>query len=101
MLNADPQILGGVTEWMKVAALAQAHHIDVAPHGTQDIHVHLVAVASNGLILEFYRNTTNPMWGKIYRGTLRINSDGTVSPLNVPGIGANPNYEELQPYRVG
>jgi D-arabinonate dehydratase len=101
ILNADAQILGGVTEWMKVAALAQAHHIDVAPHGPQDIHVHLVAAASNGLILEFYRDTTNPMWGKTYRETLRINSDGTVSPPNVPGIGADPNYEELERYRVG
>lgn len=100
VLNADAQIMGGVTEWMKVAALAQAHHIDVAPHGSQDIHVHLVAAVSNGLILEFYRDTTNPMWGKTYRETLRINSDGTVSPPDVPGIGADPNHEELAPYRV-
>jgi len=100
VLNADAEILGGVTEWMKVAALAQANHIDVAPHGSQEIHVHLVSAVPNGLILEFYSDTTNPMWGKIYRETLRINSDGTVSPPDVPGIGADPNYEELAPYRV-
>ena len=100
ILNADAQILGGVTEWMKVAALAQTHHLDVAPHGTQAIHVHLVAAVSNGLILEFYRDTTDAMWGKTYRETLRINSDGTVSPPDVPGIGADPNDEELERYRV-
>src|SRR5690606_13570308 len=63
VLNADAKILGGVTEWLKVAAIAQSNHIDIAPHGTQDIHVHLVAAVPNGLILEFYRDTTNPMWG--------------------------------------
>ena len=42
ILNADAKVLGGVTEWMKVAALAQAHDLDVAPHGSQDIHIHLV-----------------------------------------------------------
>ena len=100
ILNADAKILGGVTEFMKVAALAQAHDLDIAPHGSQDIHVHLVAAISNGLILEFYRDSVDPMWGKVYRHTLRLNDDGTVSPPDVPGIGAEPNDEALAPYRV-
>ena len=90
ILNADAKILGGVTEFMKVAALAQANDLDIAPHGSQDIHVHLVAAISNGLILEFYRDTVDPMWGRVYRHTLTLNDDGTVSPPNVPGIGADP-----------
>jgi D-arabinonate dehydratase len=100
ILNADAKVLGGVTEWMKVAALAQAHDLDVAPHGSQDIHIHLVSAISNGLILEFYRDSVDPMWGKIYHHTLRVNADGTVSPPEVPGHGAEPNYAELEPYRV-
>src|SRR5919202_264861 len=101
ILNADAKILGGVTEFMKVAALAQAHDLDIAPHGSQDIHVHLVAAIANGLILEFYRDTVDPMWGTVYHHTLRLNEDGTVSPPDVPGIGADPNYDVLAPYRVG
>jgi L-alanine-DL-glutamate epimerase-like enolase superfamily enzyme len=100
ILNADAKVLGGVTEFMKVAALAQAHDLDVAPHGSQDIHVHLVAAIANGLILEFYRDTVDPMWGQVYHHTLRLNADGTVSPPNVPGIGADPNYAALAQYRV-
>ncbi len=100
ILNADAKVLGGVTEFMKVVALAQARDLDIAPHGSQDIHVHLVAAIANGLILEFYRDTVDPMWGRIYRHTLRLNDDGTVSPPDVPGIGADPNYEALAPYRV-
>lgn len=100
IFNADAKILGGVTEFMKVAALAQAHDLDIAPHGSQDIHVHLVAAISNGLILEFYRDSVDPMWGKMYHHTLTLNSDGTVSPPNVPGIGVDPNYEVLAQYRV-
>jgi L-alanine-DL-glutamate epimerase-like enolase superfamily enzyme len=100
IFNADAKILGGVTEFMKVVALAQAHDLDIAPHGSQDIHVHLVAAISNGLILEFYRDSVDPMWGKMYHHTLTLNSDGTVSPPNVPGIGVDPNYEVLAQYRV-
>lgn len=101
ILNADAKVLGGVTEFTKVAALAQAHDLDIAPHGAQEIHVHLVAAIANGLILEYYPHEFEPMWGKIYRETLSLNEDGTVSPPAVPGIGIDPNYEALAPYRVG
>ena len=83
-----------------MAALAQAHDLEIAPHGSQDIHVHLVAAIANGLILEFYRDSVDPMWGRVYRDTLRLNADGTVSPPEFPGIGVEPNYAALAPYRV-
>lgn len=100
ILNADAIICGGVTEFMKIAALAQAFDVEIAPHGPQEIHIHLVAALSNGLILEFYRDTVDPMWGKVYHHTLRLNADGTVSPPDAPGIGIDPNYEALAPHRV-
>jgi D-arabinonate dehydratase len=100
ILNADAKVLGGVTEFMKVAALAQAYDLDIAPHGSQEIHAHLVAAISNGLLLEFYPQEFDPMWGQIYTDTLQLNEDGTVSLPSTPGIGIQPNYEALAPYRV-
>lgn len=99
IFNADAIILGGVTEFMKVVALTQAYDLDIAPHGPQEIHIHLVAAIANGLILEFYRDTVDPMWGKVYQHTLTLNQDGTVSPPDVPGIGLDPQYDNLAPYR--
>jgi len=100
ILNADAKVLGGVTEFMKVAAYAQAHDLRIAPHGSQDIHIHLVTAISNGLLLEYYRDSTDPMHGKILKETLSLNDDGTVSPTESPGIGVDPNYEFLEQYRV-
>lgn len=100
IFNADAKVLGGVTEFMKVAALAQANDLDIAPHGSQDIHVHLVAAIPNGLILEFYRDNFDPMWGRIYKTTIALNPDGTVSPPSVPGIGVDPDYKSLAEFRV-
>jgi D-arabinonate dehydratase len=99
-LNPDAIICGGITEFMKIAYLAQAYDVEIAPHGPQEVHVHLVAALSNGFILEFYRDTVDPMWGKVYHYTLTLNEDGTVSPPDVPGIGIDPNYESLAPHRV-
>ena len=36
ILNPDAMFVGGVTEWMKVAAYAQAYDLPVAPHGNQE-----------------------------------------------------------------
>jgi L-alanine-DL-glutamate epimerase-like enolase superfamily enzyme len=100
ILNADAKVLGGVTEFMKVAAMAQAHDLDIAPHGSQDVHVHLVAAIPNGIMLEFYAAHFDPMWGKIYEETLAINSDGTVTAPSAPGLGLTPDYRFLEQYRV-
>ena len=101
ILNADAKICGGVSEWMKIAAIAQAHDLDIAPHGSQEVHIHLVSAVSNGLILEYYPDRVHPMQSRMYHHTLRLNDDGTVSPPEVPGMGTDPNYEVLGPYRVG
>lgn len=101
ILNPDAKEMGGITEWMKVAALAQAYNLDIAPHGPQEVHVHLVSAIANGLIVEFYRDTFDPMWGKVYQRTLQLSPDGTVSPPNAPGIGLEPNYAALGPHRIG
>jgi L-alanine-DL-glutamate epimerase-like enolase superfamily enzyme len=100
ILNADAQVLGGITEFMKIAALAQAHDLDVAPHGDQNVHVHLVSAISNGLIVEYYRDSVDPMWRKIFRETLLLNDDGTLTPPGGPGLGVELNEEALAPYRV-
>jgi L-alanine-DL-glutamate epimerase-like enolase superfamily enzyme len=100
ILNADAQVMGGVTEFMKVAALAQAHDLDVAPHGDQNVHVHLVAAIANGLIVEYYRDSVDPMWRQMFRDTLLLNSDGTLSPPDRPGFGVELNDDALAPWRV-
>ncbi len=99
ILNADAQILGGVTEFMKVVALAQTYDLPVAPHGNQDIHVHLVAAIANGLIVEYYRDTVDPMWGRFLRQHLKLD-DGFVSPPDRPGFGLEIDEEAVAAYRV-
>ena len=99
ILQPDAMIMGGITEFMKVAALAQAHDLAISPHGNQDVHIHLVAAIPNGLTLEYYRQTSDPMWGKMFKDTLRL-ENGYARPPDRPGIGIELNDEELAPYRV-
>ena len=88
------------TEFMKVAALAQANDLDIAPHGAQEVHIHLVSAIPNGLILEYYRDSVNPMYGKVWEHELTI-EDGYVYAPDLPGLGLTPKWGTLAPYRVG
>ena len=45
--------VGGVTQWMKVAGMAEAFNKPVASHLLPEIHVHLIAAAPNGLVVEY------------------------------------------------
>ena len=99
ILQPDALLLGGITEFMKVAALAQANDLDIAPHGNQHVHIHLVAAIPNGLILEYYRDTFDPMFGRIYRDELEI-KDGRVYAPDRPGLGLELNRESLKEFRV-
>jgi D-arabinonate dehydratase len=99
IIQPDALIMGGITEFMKVAALAQAHDLQIAPHGNQDVHVHLVSAIPNGLTVEYYRNSTDPMWGKMFKHTLMV-EDAHVSPPDRPGIGIELNDEALAPHRM-
>ncbi len=101
IFNADAQILGGITEFMQVAALTAAEDLVIAPHGAQEVHIHLVCAIANGLILEFYRETVDPLRMQIFEETMVLDADGYVAAPGRPGLGITPNYELLKQYRVG
>jgi L-alanine-DL-glutamate epimerase-like enolase superfamily enzyme len=51
---AQPDVprVGGFTEWLKIAKLAEAHNLPVAPHFAVELSVHALCAVPNGLILE-------------------------------------------------
>ncbi len=99
IIQPDALIMGGVTEFMKVAAMAQAHDLPIAPHGTQDVHIHLVCAIPNGLILEYYSTSTDPLRAEMFKENLQV-EDGYVRAPDRPGLGIEPNEEVLSRYRV-
>jgi L-alanine-DL-glutamate epimerase-like enolase superfamily enzyme len=43
VLQPDAPRVGGITQFLKLAALADHHHLQLAPHFAMEIHVHLAA----------------------------------------------------------
>jgi L-alanine-DL-glutamate epimerase-like enolase superfamily enzyme len=90
----------GVTEFMKIAALAQAHGLDICPHGDQQAHLSLMAAIPNGLFLEYYPKEFDPMHGQVYLHTPMLQPDGCVEVPQVPGLGCEPNAAALERFKV-
>ena len=99
ILNPDVQFVGGVTEFMKVAALAQAHDIPVAPHGYHDLHVQLGTAIPNGLLVEYSPPERDPLISAMQINNLAL-ADGYVSPPDLPGFGLVMDEAALASYRV-
>jgi L-alanine-DL-glutamate epimerase-like enolase superfamily enzyme len=45
--------VGGITQWMKVAGMAEAFNLPVVSHLIPEMHVHLIAAIPNGLTVEY------------------------------------------------
>ncbi len=100
IINADAQVLGGITEWKKVADIAMAAHVLIAPHGDQEIHTHLVSAVPNGLIVEYYDNNTNSLLKYMFKEHLKLNADGFVRAPDRPGLGVEINFDAIDKYCV-
>ena len=100
ILNPDAQFVGGVSEFMKVAALAQAYDLPIAPHGNPELHVHLAAAAPNALIVEVARVDGDTIWDLFFPRRVEL-IDGHVSPPDAPGFGIVLDEAGLEACRVG
>lgn len=54
ILQPDAGVLGGVTEWMRVARVAETFNIAVAPHWHANLHAQLAAATPNCLGVEHF-----------------------------------------------
>ena len=53
IIMIDLNRVGGIANWMKVAAMAEAFNLPVVSHLFPEIHVHLVSAIPNGLTVEY------------------------------------------------
>lgn len=91
IIQADPNVAGGLTEIRKIAAMADAFHVHFAPHGGHIIGSHAVAAFSNGLIVECYMSKASPYRDPdpcpdLYTSDLRVKG-GSIEIPDKPGFG--------------
>jgi L-alanine-DL-glutamate epimerase-like enolase superfamily enzyme len=93
ILQPDARYTGGVTEFLKIAAMADANGLDICPHGEQLAHLNLLAAIPNARMLEYYPKPKSR--ADIFLHTAPVNPDGTVTVPDVPGMALDPNPDFL------
>ena len=87
--------VGGITQWLKVAGMAEAFNLPVVSHVIPEFHLHLIAAIPNGLTVEYM-----PWMIKLFQETPPIEQGHLVLP-NTPGLGLTFDEAALKSFRVG
>jgi L-alanine-DL-glutamate epimerase-like enolase superfamily enzyme len=101
ILQPDPAFCGGITEAMRIAALASAFNLRLAPHlwaGAPCFFagLHVIAASPAGFIVEFSLGA-NPMIHDLSRAPVRV-EDGTIAVPDGPGLGLEMNTDTIARY---
>ncbi len=103
IFQPDPSIAGGITELMRIEALASAHQVRLAPHMwggalTFAAGMHVAAAASSGFTLE-YSLGANPMLHELAVEDFTVD-DGTLEIPERAGLGVTIDESFAARYRV-
>lgn len=101
ILQPDATVCGGVGEWLKIAHMAAAQDIPIAPHYNWDIHTQLSASIPNNLFIEYFiRGSDVKVFDEVLANPI-YPTDGYITPRNEPGFGIVYREDRLQHYRIG
>src|SRR5215467_630020 len=103
IVQPDLAWAGGFSECRRIAALAQAHHLMVAPHAFAGAvllaaSLHFTASIPNGLALEFDQNP-NALRDELLKEPIRIDNDGMIKLSERPGLGIELDTAVVERYR--
>lgn len=98
VVQADIVRVGGFTEWMKIAKLAESFNLPVAPHFMMELSIHALCAVPNGLILEDLRGGSLTDLGILVE-PMQV-KDGELRPPDRPGHGIVLNTRALQAHEV-
>ena len=101
---AQPSVIkvGGVTEYLKVAALADERGVKLAPHSPYFgpgflATLQLMSLRDDAAFIEvFFMNRAACLWG----GRIEVDANGNIPVPQGPGLGYEPDKGIIERYRV-
>lgn len=94
VLMPDLARVGGVTEFVKVAHLAQAHQVPISPHIFSEQSLQVMGALPNTIYLEHI-----PWFSCLFQETITIR-DGLAEVPSRPGMGFTFDHQALAKYRL-
>lgn len=94
IVQPDVARVGGITPWLKIAHLAEAHNVAVCPHFLMELHVSLCGAVPNSAYLEYI-----PQLRGITKTELAVEDGMAVMPGG-PGLGIDWDRDAMDRLRV-
>jgi L-alanine-DL-glutamate epimerase-like enolase superfamily enzyme len=94
IVQPDACRCGGITEWLKIAHMADCHNMQVSPHFVMELHLPLVSAITNSLFVEYI-----PSLNPVLTRPLEL-KDGCFTPSEEPGLGIPFDWQKLKSFRV-
>lgn len=94
IVQVDVARIGGITPWIKVAHMAEAHNISVCPHFLMELHVSLVCAIPNAPWLEYI-----PQLDNLTKTPMQM-ENGHARPSDLPGLGIDWDVERLDAEKI-
>jgi L-alanine-DL-glutamate epimerase-like enolase superfamily enzyme len=99
IVQPDVGRVGGVSEWMKVAHLAQAFNLPIAPHAVQLVHLHLACCIPNLKVVEYLGTVEEG--DRIWYTEFPQQQDGYWSPYaDRPGLGLELSPDAVRRFAI-
>jgi D-galactarolactone cycloisomerase len=103
ILQPDLSKTGGITEALRIAAMASAWKLQINPHTlltgiNMAASIHLLASIDNGGYFEADVAVENPFRDELCTPALKVDAKGNVQPHEAPGLGVEVNEKFLQAY---
>ncbi len=84
--------VGGITQWVKVAGMAEAFNLPVVSHLIPEVHVHLIGAVPNGLTVEYM-----PWLGAMFK-EVPVQENGELAMPSKPGLSLEFDQAALDRY---
>ncbi|MEM7536709.1 MAG: galactonate dehydratase [Chloroflexota bacterium] len=101
IIQPDICVTGGLWEMKKIAAMAEAHYVSVAPHNpcgpiATAVNVHFAASTQNFIVLEYHPDDQSPRRDIVDEPMKLV--DGYLELPERPGLGIDLNWDVLGKY---
>ena len=96
VVQPDNRRAGGVTEWMEIAAIADAFGVEVASHGGGPTNLHMLCAMPNAIYIE--NGSLKGDSSSVEK--LRMVNGALLAP-ETPGMGSELRRDYIQKYKVG
>lgn len=100
VLQPDVRLAGGVSEFLRISAFADAMGRSISSHGDQQLHCALMAVVRNPSLAEYIPKSVDPRMQDFYLEPVATDGEGGLVCSEKPGAGWEVDPSAMSKFKV-